>query len=284
MRKLVVAVVLIAAIVAMAAAAVSAKSDSRISQIVTSIDSSIVELRKGNSPATTLSRVEELYRQNIAPELENVDNELNQRILSAFSQLSLSSSPPEENILSLRRDIVKAGEELGMTISPIHTHSSAFIVVLTFLLSLLVTLANKWVVNWELVANYQGQVNEFWNEYKDALRKQDRKKILKLDQRKGEITRMQTVIMSETMKPSIYYLIPLLVLWIALARAFSGWVVAWLPFSMSLPIYGKWVACGFGWWYFLTFMAFSVLLRPILIPSVQPSKPQQAAQQAEVKA
>lgn len=277
MKQLVTVVVLIAAVTVLAAAGVSAKSDERIAEIVRGIDSTIVNLRKGENVEAHLSQIEQLYRQNVAPQLENVDNELNQRILSKFSELGLSSKPVEENVRSLRGDIVKAGEKLGMTLSPIHRFSSAFIVILTFLLSLLVTLANKWVVNWELVSNYQSQVTEFWNEYRDALRKQDRKRLLKLDQRKPEISRMQTIIMSETMKPSIYYLIPLLILWLVLARAFSGWVVTWLPFSLSLPIYGKWVACGFGWWYFLTFMAFSVILRPMLIPSVQqPSKPQQA--------
>ncbi|MEM2251065.1 MAG: EMC3/TMCO1 family protein [Candidatus Hadarchaeales archaeon] len=276
MKKLITAIVLIAAVIALTAIGVSAKSDDRIAEIVRGIDSTIVSLRKGEELGARLSQIEQLYRQDIAPQLENVDNELNQQILSRFSELSLSSRPVEENIRSLREEIVKAGEKLGMSISPIHKFSSVFILFLTFLLSLLVTLANKWVVNWELVSNYQAQVTEFWNEYRDALRKQDRKRLLKLDQRKPEISRMQTIIMSETMKPSIYYLVPLLILWVVLAKAFSGWVVTWLPFSLSLPIYGKWVACGFGWWYFLTFMAFSVLLRPILVPSIQkPSKPQQ---------
>jgi len=274
MRRALAVFALTAVIVVMTVAAVSARSDSRLSDIVKALDDAVVNLRKGKS--VSLSQPEQLYRELIAPELENVDNELNQRILEKFSQLS---NPVEENVFSLRRDIVEAGAKLGMSISLIHANSSVFIILLTLTLSLLVTLVNRWVVNWELVSSYQAQVSEFWNEYRDALRKQDRKRMMKLDQRRQEISRMQAVIMSETMKPSIYYLVPLMILWIVLARAFSGWVVTWLPFTIDLPIYGKWVACGFGWWYFLTFMVFSLILRPILVPSVQPSKPQQ-----EVKA
>ncbi len=275
MKRVLVALLLTAAVVAMAAAAVSAQSDDRLADLVRGLDDAVVSLRRGGS--VSLSHIEGLYRESIAPDLENVDNDLNQRILEKFSQLS---SPNEENIFSLRRDIMEAGGKLGMSISIVHANSAVFIALLTFTLSLLVTLVNRWVVNWELVSSYQAQVSEFWNEYRDAVRKQDRKRMAKLDQRRQEISRMQAVIMSETMKPSIYYLVPLMILWVVLARAFSGWVVTWLPFTVSLPIYGKWVACGFGWWYFLTFMVFSVVLRQILIPSIQPVKPQQT----EVKA
>jgi len=275
MKRVLVALLLTAAVVAMAAAAVSAQSDERLANLVRGLDDAVVGLRRGES--VSLSRIEEFYRESIAPNLENVDNDLNQRILEKFSLLS---NPSEENIFSLRRDIVEAGGKLGMSISIVHANSAVFIALLTFTLSLLVTLVNRWVVNWELVSSYQAQVSEFWNEYRDAVRKQDRKRMAKLDQRRQEISRMQAVIMSETMKPSIYYLVPLMILWIVLAKAFSGWVVTWLPFTLSLPVYGKWVACGFGWWYFLTFMVFSVVLRQILVPSIQPAK----TQQTEVKA
>jgi uncharacterized membrane protein (DUF106 family) len=269
------ALLLTAAVVSMVAVAVSAQSNDRLANLVRGLDDAVVSLRRDGS--VSLSRIEELYRESIAPDLENVDNDLNQRILEKFSLLS---NPSEENIFSLRRDIMEAGGKLGMSISIVHANSAVFIALLTFTLSLLVTLVNRWVVNWELVSSYQAQVSEFWNEYRDAVRKQDRKRMAKLDQRRQEISRMQAVIMSETMKPSIYYLVPLMILWIVLAKAFSGWVVAWLPFTVSLPVYGKWVACGFGWWYFLTFMVFSVVLRQILVPSIQPAKPQQT----EVKA
>jgi uncharacterized membrane protein (DUF106 family) len=275
MKRVLVALLLTAAVVAMVAVAVSAQSNDRLANLVRGLDDAVVSLRRDGS--VSLSRIEELYRESIAPDLENVDNDLNQRILEKFSLLS---NPSEENIFSLRRDIMEAGGKLGMSISIVHANSAVFIALLTFTLSLLVTLVNRWVVNWELVSSYQAQVSEFWNEYRDAVRKQDRKRMAKLDQRRQEISRMQAVIMSETMKPSIYYLVPLMILWIVLAKAFSGWVVAWLPFTVSLPVYGKWVACGFGWWYFLTFMVFSVVLRQILVPSSQPAKPQQT----EVKA
>jgi uncharacterized membrane protein (DUF106 family) len=275
MKRVLVALLLTAAVVAMVAVAVSAQSNDRLANLVRGLDDAVVSLRRDGS--VSLSRIEELYRESIAPDLENVDNDLNQRILEKFSLLS---NPSEENIFSLRRDIMEAGGKLGMSISIVHANSAVFIALLTFTLSLLVTLVNRWVVNWELVSSYQAQVSEFWNEYRDAVRKQDRKRMAKLDQRRQEISRMQAVIMSETMKPSIYYLVPLMILWIVLAKAFSGWVVAWLPFTVSLPVYGKWVACGFGWWYFLTFMVFSVVLRQILVPSIQPAKPQQT----EVKA
>jgi uncharacterized membrane protein (DUF106 family) len=61
-------------------------------------------------------------------------------------------------------------------------------------------------------------------------------------------------------------MVPLFVLWIALGQIFKGWVVAWLPFiRIDLPFIGPLVVFGVGWWYFLTYLGFSQILRKVII-------------------
>jgi uncharacterized membrane protein (DUF106 family) len=70
---------------------------------------------------------------------------------------------------------------------------------------------------------------------------------------------------SQSFKPMIILIIPLLFVYFVLFSVYSGWVVAWLPFSIDLPFFGRLVAFGVGWWYVLPSMGFSQILRKIMI-------------------
>jgi len=247
--------------------------------IVKSLDSAVVNLRKGAGVSTPLNNARTVYENKFSSEVASKDNQLNSQILSSFT--SVSQSPSEENIFELKSNVVKAAGLLGISVSPLYSYSIFIIAGITFILSLLITLFNKRVVNWEMVNRYKAEISQFMKEYREVLRRQDRKRIHKLEPRMKEIQKMQGVVMSQTMKPTLYYFIPLIILWYTLAGIFKGWVVAWLPFSINLPIYGQWVACGFGWWYLLTFFAFSTILRGILIPEGRPITPTPPSQGGE---
>jgi uncharacterized membrane protein (DUF106 family) len=242
-----------------------------LESIVKSLDSAVVALRRGGSPSPSLEAAKKVYENKFSPMLENVENALNTRILGAFG--SVLQSPSEENIFALRADIIHAAGLLGISVSPLYSYSIFIIAGIAFFLSYFITLLHKRTVNWELVNRYKTEISQFMREYREILRRQDRKRLHKLEPRMKEIRRMQGVVFSETMKPALYYFIPLVLLWWILGGVFSGWVVAWLPFSLDLPIFGRWVACGFGWWYLLTYLTFSTILRGVLIPESRPAPP-----------
>jgi uncharacterized membrane protein (DUF106 family) len=238
--------------------------DDDLESIVRSLDSAIVALRRGGNARTLISSAERVYTEKFAQAVEEADNNLHQKIVEFFN--TVSTRPAEENIFALRRMVVGAGGLVGAVVSPVYSHAVFVIAIITFLLSLGITLVTKRVINWELVHRYRAEISQFMREYREVLRRQDRKRLHKLEPQLREIRQKNMVLMTETMKPALYYFIPLVVLWYLLAGVFRGWVVAWLPFTVSLPIYGKWVACGFGWWYLLTFLVFSTLLRTLLLP------------------
>ncbi len=271
----VLAIVLIIPLLPVAAAQQADSGD--LEAIVKTLDSAVVALRKGGGAGSLISNAKSVYAEKFAA-VENIDNELHQRILSSFD--SVSQSPSEENIFALKRDVIEAAGLLGISVSPLYSYAIFIIAGITFLLSLGITLLNKRVVNWELVNRYRAEVSQFMKEYREILRRQDRKKLHKLEPRLKEIQQKNMVVMTETMKPAFYYFIPLMVLWYLLAGTFRGWVVAWLPFSIPLPIYGQWVACGFGWWYLLTFLMFSTVLRALLLPEASPSPQAEGGEQS----
>lgn len=274
MRRMAVLITAVLLLGVISVSAAEGPSEGDLEKIVKSLDSAVVTMRKGGSASSSISGAKTLYENKFSQAVAEKDNSLNQRILDSFD--SLSQNPQEDNVFALKRDVITAAGLVGISISPLYSYSIFLIAGITLVLSLLITMINKRLVNWEMVNRYKAEVSQFMREYREAFKRQDKKRLHKLQPQLREIQKKQGVILSETMKPSLYYFIPLIILWYLLAGVFRGWVVAWLPFSIDLPIYGKWVACGFGWWYLLTFLAFSTILRAVLI--LEEKRPVQSTQ------
>lgn len=254
-------------LVSVGAAPVQAEmTQENLEDIVMTLDSAVVALRKGQEITGLIPGAKSIYQETLSPQL---DNETDNRILNAFD--AALENPSEKNIFALKADILREAGERGISISPLRAHSMFIILLISMGVSFLITFVNKRTVNWELVREHKAKISEFMKEYRDAMRKQDRKRLHKLEQRRREIQRLQGELMSHQLKPTLYYIIPLMFLWFfVLGPVFGGWVVAWLPFTIDLPIFGRLVAFGVGWWYIITFLGFSTIFRSILIPEGPP--------------
>lgn len=231
--------------------------------LVNKLDTSISSLRKGDDSGALLSEASTLYSENFAPLVENIDNELNTGINGAFD--SLKDNPTEENIFALRSDVLRAASLIGVYLPPLYAYSLFIVLGISVIVSLLITLLTKRLVNWEFVRDAKAKTSEFQKELYEAKSKKDVKQLHKIQQRQAEITKLQGKMFSQTLKPTIIYMIPMMLLWYMLIGAYGGWAIAWLPFRIDLPIFGPLVAFGVGWWYFITYLGFSQIFRKILI-------------------
>jgi uncharacterized membrane protein (DUF106 family) len=87
----------------------------------------------------------------------------------------------------------------------------------------------------------------------------------KLQQEQKEMMALQGQVMMASFKPAIFYMVPYFILWMALSGFYGSWVVAWLPFTLPLPIIGTTASLGFLGWYLLTYFGFSSIWRRLLI-------------------
>ncbi len=235
-----------------------------LATLVNKLDTSITSLRKGDTgPSTLISDASTIYQSSFSPRLENIDNSLNTKINQAFT--SLAQNPVEENIFALRADVLRAASLIGISLPPLYAYSLFILLGVGVVVSLFVTLLNKRLVNWDFVRENKAKISEFQKELREARSKKDMKQMHKLQQRQSEIMKLQGKMFKQTMKPTIIYIIPLLLVWTILLNVYSGWVVAWLPFSIDLPIFGRLVAFGVGWWYFITYLGISQIFRKIMI-------------------
>jgi len=235
-----------------------------VRKVLNNIDSSIISLRKGSTDAagTSLQTAEGEY-QKISPSVENIDNVLDNKIKQAFS--SLIGSPAEDGIRALRADVSLAASKLGASISVIYEHAMFFILAIAVVFSLIITLITKRVVDWPKVKQMKKEFDDWRKQLLEAQRKKDMKRLYKLQQDQKRIMGLQGQVMMASLKPAIFYIVPYFLLWTWLGGIYSGWVVAWLPFSLPLPIVGTMVSFGFLPWFLLSYFGFSSIWRKLLI-------------------
>lgn len=256
---LTVAVVLLLA-VSYVAQVTADESTRNLETIIAGIDSRVREMRiKGESSATIPATISDLFRSTFSG-FEDDFPELYGEIVTA-----LGESLPEENIFALRNSILTMGAVSGVHLTFTRRYSLLMVFLISALVSLIVTLISKEKVNWKLVREYKAKISAFAKEEREAKMKGDRKRLIKLSERKPEIYRMQSEVMAQTMKPTLYYFVPLMILWFLLMRVFGNWVLAFLPFRLDLPFVGTVVTFGVEWWYFISYLACSSLFRALII-------------------
>ena len=237
-----------------------------VTTLVKTLDTSVSSLRKGDNDGAKnlIGQASNKYNANFSSSdnlLDNkirVENSLDNKIRDAF--ISLQANPVEENIFTLRTTILQVA-----SLPPLYAYSLFIVLGVGVIVSLVATLLNKRMVNWDLVRKNKVEISKFQKELREAMSKKDAKEVHKLQQRRGEISKLQGAMFTQTLKPTIVYIIPMMFIYILLFNFYSGWVVAWLPFSIDLPFLGRLVAFGVGLWYFITSFGFSQIFRKIMI-------------------
>ena len=267
-----IAVLLLASFVTIVGAEEAGNEQETYKKLLQRIDSSIVSLRHGGSASGGLSQAQTLYDNLVGPyrddnfnnrlELIEIDNRIKTQTLGNDSWRQLAR---EDNIRTLRSDISLMASGLGIGLPFNFEHALLVILAIGIFVALLITLITRRVVNWERMKQIKAEVSAFQQELRDARSKQDMKRLYKLQQDQKRIMALQGQMMKENFKPMIFYIVPYFVFWFILSGIYSGWVVAWLPFRLDLPFFGKWASCGFLSWYLLTYFGFSQIWRKLLI-------------------
>jgi uncharacterized membrane protein (DUF106 family) len=132
-------------------------------------------------------------------------------------------------------------------------YSTLFLFALSAAISLLTTLANRFLSNPEQAKAVRKEVGEWNKELREAQRSKDKKTVDKLMKKQQYIMKLQSKMMWQSMKVSLLFLIPLLIMWQLLGGFFSGVTMAIFPGlgpDISLPL-GITLGSLF-WWYLLS--------------------------------
>jgi len=134
-------------------------------------------------------------------------------------------------------------------------YSTLFILGIAALISLLTTLVNRLVSNPQKSKEQRKEVTEWNKELREAQRAKDKKTIEKLMKKQQYIMKMQTKMMWNSMKVSLLFIVPLLLMWQVLGGFYSGQDIAIFPgvgANLPLPMF----SASLIWWYLLCSLFF----------------------------
>jgi uncharacterized membrane protein (DUF106 family) len=134
-------------------------------------------------------------------------------------------------------------------------YATLFIFSLAALISLLTTSVNRLLTNPEQSRSARREVGEWNKELRQAQRDKDKKTIEKLMKKQQYMMKVQTKMMWQSMKVSLLFLIPLLLMWQVLGGFYSGRAIAYFPgvgTDLPIPIFSS----SLIWWYLLCSLLF----------------------------
>jgi uncharacterized membrane protein (DUF106 family) len=131
-------------------------------------------------------------------------------------------------------------------------YSTLFILGLAALIALLTTSVNRLMTNPEQSKSVRREVGEWSSALRQAQRNGDKKTVEKLMKKQQYIMQLQTRMMWNSMKVSLLFIVPLLLMWDILGQknVLGGHSIAYLPgigANLPLPIF----SASLIWWYLL---------------------------------
>ncbi len=127
--------------------------------------------------------------------------------------------------------------------------ATVFILLLSVFLTFLTSLVNRLLTNPEQLHAWRKEIKKWTDEFKEAQRSKDKKKLAKVEKQKARIMNLQQKMSWQSMKVSLLFFIPFLIMWQVLWGIYQG-PVAFLPGFGPLPIV---------YWYLICSMFFSTI-------------------------
>lgn len=127
--------------------------------------------------------------------------------------------------------------------------ATIFILLLCVFLTFLTSLVNRLFTNPEQLRTWRKEIKRWTDEFKEAQRSKDKKKLAKVEKQRDSIMKLQQKMSWQSMKVSLLFFIPFIIMWQVLWGIYRG-PVAFLPGFGALSIV---------WWYFMCSLFFSTL-------------------------
>lgn len=167
-----------------------------------------------------------------------------------------------------------------LSIDPNPTNPALTVLIIAFIVSLITTIANKYLVDQDEMNEIQERNKAFKKELRDAQKRGDGKKIAELQARQTEMMQDQSKMMTNSFKPMIVTFVPIILIFFWMRTSvISGLVVILPPSVYWVTLTPFWhfighflyggnatIPYGIGWllWYMICTFGMSQILRKFL--------------------
>ncbi|WP_458403039.1 DUF106 domain-containing protein [Methanobrevibacter sp.] len=167
-----------------------------------------------------------------------------------------------------------------LALDPNPANPALTVLLIAFIVSLITTIANKYLVDQDELNEQQARMKEFQSQLRDAQKRGDGKEIARLQAQQAELMGDQTAMMTNQFKPMIVTLVPIFLIFFWMKQSAIHNLVVMLPTTVYwvtlTPVwhaiggmfYGSkaTIPYGIGWmlWYMICTFGMSQILRKFL--------------------
>ena len=167
-----------------------------------------------------------------------------------------------------------------LALDPNPTNPALTVLIIAFFVSLITTVANKYLVDQEEMNEHQARMKDLNKRMRDAQKRGDGKELAKIQAEQSEMMKDQTAMMSNQFKPMIVTFVPIILIFFWMRSSAISNLVIILPqtvYWVTLTplwhalggfIYGgkATIPFGIGWllWYMICTFGMSQIIRKFL--------------------
>ena len=167
-----------------------------------------------------------------------------------------------------------------LAIDPNPANPALTVLIIAFIVSLITTIANKYLVDQDELNERQKAMQDFNKELRDAQKRGDGKKIAELQAKQADMMKDQSAMMTEQFKPMIVTFVPIILIFFWMRTSAIHNLVIILPktvywviltpvwHAIGSVLYGgqATIPYGIGWllWYMICTFGMSQILRKFL--------------------
>ena len=166
-----------------------------------------------------------------------------------------------------------------LAMDPNPANPALTVLVIAFIVSLITTIANKYLVDQDEMNEIQERNKAFQQELRDAQKRGDGKRIAELQAKQTEMMQDQSKMMTNSFKPMIVTFVPIILIFFWMRSSISGLVVTLPPAVYWVTLTPFWhflghflyggnatIPYGIGWllWYMICTFGMSQILRKFL--------------------
>ena len=116
-----------------------------------------------------------------------------------------------------------------LALDPNPTNPALTVLIIAFIVSLITTIANKYLVDQEEMNEHQARMKDLNKRMRDAQKRGDGKELAKIQAEQTEMMKGQTAMMSNQFKPMIVTFVPIILIFFWMRSSASSNLVIILP-------------------------------------------------------
>ncbi|MGX8694420.1 MAG: DUF106 domain-containing protein [Methanobrevibacter sp.] len=167
-----------------------------------------------------------------------------------------------------------------LAMDPNPANPALTVLIIAFIVSLITTIANKYLVDQDQMNEVQAKMKEFQNELRDAQKRGDGKKVAELQAKQPELMQQQSQMMTNQFKPMIVTFVPIILIffWMRTSAIHNLVIILpktvyWVTLTPLWHVLGSFlyggkatIPYGIGWllWYMICTFGMSQIIRKFL--------------------